>query len=241
MEITKREIIFSVCIVAIMIIIGIPINEKLTGDYARDRAEYRKAISVSGQKEFEYGMRTSAGNAFVNGELAAVKPVSYKGVKGKYISIKKITEYYTKHTRKTTYTDSNGQVHEKTEIYYSWDEIDREEKTCKKVSFLGNEFDIKKIDIPAGEYIDTIQNGFTRYKYYGVQEKQKGTIYTTLKKGTIKNHSSFYASGLKETREKLEHVGKYSGYVFWTMWFIITGYVVCLFLHMENEWLEDNI
>ena len=59
-------------------------------------------------------MATNVGNAFVYGELKAVKPVDCKGVNGKYIRIIKIEEHYNMHEETYTTTDSKGNKKEKT-------------------------------------------------------------------------------------------------------------------------------
>lgn len=99
-EITKREILVSVSIVAIMLLIGVLIAGKIS-DYQLDKNEkYNKAIKIESQELFEYGMRTNAGNAFVYGDLKAVDTVTYPGIGGEYIYIEKVKERYTMHTRR---------------------------------------------------------------------------------------------------------------------------------------------
>ena len=84
MEITKREVIMSVAIIAIMITIGFFLGEKVQ-DYQNDQnAKYRKAIQISDTEMFRYGMETSVGNAFVYGKLKAVDAVSYPEIEGEY-------------------------------------------------------------------------------------------------------------------------------------------------------------
>lgn len=88
-EITKREILVSVSIVAIMLLIGVLIAGKIS-DYQLDKNEkYNKAIKIESQELFEYGMRTNAGNAFVYGDLKAVDTVTYPEIGGEYIYIEK--------------------------------------------------------------------------------------------------------------------------------------------------------
>ena len=53
-EITKREILVSVSIVAIMLLIGVLIAGKIS-DYQLDKNEkYNKAIKIESQELFEY-------------------------------------------------------------------------------------------------------------------------------------------------------------------------------------------
>ena len=116
-EITKREILVSVSIVAIMLLIGVLIAGKIS-DYQLDKNEkYNKAIKIESQELFEYGMRTNAGNAFVYGDLKAVDTVTYPEIGGEYIYIEKVKERYTMHTRQVAHTTTmNGKTH----TYYTF-------------------------------------------------------------------------------------------------------------------------
>src|SRR5699024_9745301 len=99
MEITKREIIASIAIVAIMFVIGFFISDKIT-DYENDKnAEYQKAIHIEDSELFQYGMDTNIGNAFVYGDLEAVDTVTYPEIGGEYMLVEKVKEKYTMHTR----------------------------------------------------------------------------------------------------------------------------------------------
>lgn len=77
-EITKREVLASISIIAVMILVGILISAKIT-ERQMDRNEvYNKAVKIDSQEMFSYGMRTNVGNAFVYGTLQAIDPVSIK-------------------------------------------------------------------------------------------------------------------------------------------------------------------
>lgn len=132
-EITKREILVSVSIVAIMLLIGV-LNAGKISDYQLDKNEkYNKAIKIESQELFEYGMRTNAGNAFVYGDLKAVDTVTYPEIGGEYIYIEKVKERYTMHTRQVAHTTTmNGKTHTyyTTETYWTWDYAGSEERIC---------------------------------------------------------------------------------------------------------------
>lgn len=67
MEITKREVLVSISIIAILLLTGFFISGKIS-QYEMDQNEvYNKAIQIDTQEMFEYGMRTDVGNAFVYG------------------------------------------------------------------------------------------------------------------------------------------------------------------------------
>lgn len=58
MEITKREIIISVAIAAVMLIVGFFISGKITDMQNDKNAEYQKAVHIEDSELFRYGMDT---------------------------------------------------------------------------------------------------------------------------------------------------------------------------------------
>lgn len=242
MEITKREVIASVVIIAIMLMIGFAISGKIS-DYQNDKnAEYQKAIHVSDHEMFEYGMQTNVGNAFVYGDLKAVDTVTYPEIDGQYMYVEKIKEKYTQHTRTVTYTTGSGknrQTHTRVETYWTWDKVGSEDKMCKEISFCEVIFDSNKIDLPGTNYIDTVkESSRIRYKYYGVNTQYTGTLYTSLKDNTITNNSKFYNE--MSIDEALEHCTSNIGLpMFWVIWIALIAAAVYSFYYLDNRWLED--
>lgn len=240
-EITKREILVSVSIVAIMLLIGVLIAGKIS-DYQLDKNEkYNKAIKIESQELFEYGMRTNVGNAFVYGDLKAVDTVTYPEIGGEYMYIKKVKERYTMHTRQVSHRKTvNGKTHTyyTTETYWTWDYSGSEEQTCNEILFLNHVFPVSKIDLPEEEYIDTIkESSHIRYKYYGVGLNFTGTIFTELADKTIADNSPFYENmKIDETVEYLET--DFAIWLFWIIWIVLIGACVYGFYYIDNEWLE---
>ena len=237
-EITKREILVSVSIIAIMLLIGTLLSAKIS-NWQMDRNEkYNKAVKIENNTDlFQYGMDTNVGNAFVYGELKAIDTVTYPEIGGKYIYVEKEKEKYTKHTRRVAHRSGN-RTYYTTETYWTWDYAGSDDKECKEISFCGVDFPIKKIDYPSPDYIQTIKESYyIRYKYYGTATKYKGTIFTVLKNKTIVDGSSFYEdSKIPEVIDRLE-----SGIwnvVFLIFWILLTGFAVFGFYYLDNEWLE---
>lgn len=237
-EITKREILASASIIAIMLLIGTLLSAKIS-NWQMDRNEkYNKAVKIENNTDlFQYGMDTNVGNAFVYGELKAIDTVTYPEIGGKYIYVKKVKEKYTKHTRRVAHR-SGDHTYYTTETYWTWDYAGSDDKECKEISFCGVDFPIKKIDYPSPDYIQTIKESYyIRYKYYGTATKYKGTIFTVLKNKTIADGSSFYEdSKIPEVIDRLE-----SGIwnvVFWIFWILLTGFAVFGFYYLDNKWLE---
>lgn len=236
-EITYREILASISIVAVMLLIGFVISGKISQIQDDKNAKYNKAVKIESTDLFQYGMNTNVGNAFVYGELKAVDTVTYPEIGGEYMYIEKIEEHYNRHTRTYTTTDGKGHTRTHTEVYWSWDYAGSEDIQCKEVSFCGVVFDSNKIELPSADYIDTIkESSHVRYKYYGTNIEYKGTIFTELKDKTISDSTHFYEMSIKETKDKLErNIGVVT---FWIIWIIVMVLAVFGFYYIDNEWLE---
>lgn len=236
-EITYREILASISIVAVMLLIGFVISGKISQIQSDRNAKYNKAVKIESTDLFQYGMDTNVGNAFVYGELKEVDTVAYPEIGGEYMYVEKIEEHYNRHTRTYTTTDGKGHTRIHTEVYWSWDYAGSEDMQCKEVSFCGVVFDSNKIKLPSADYIDTIkESGYVRYKYYGTNIEYKGTIFTELKDKTISDSTPFYEMSIKETKDKLErNIGVV---IFWIVWIIVIVLAVFGFYYIDNEWLE---
>ena len=241
MRATKREILFSIVIICVMLIIGIVIAGNINNASMEKQQEYITALQINNDKDlFEYGMRTNVGNAFVYGELKAVDTVTFDEIGGEYSYVKKIKERYTKHTRTVTDYDDEGNVigsHE--EEYWTWDEVDRWHKHSEKITFLDVEFNYGTISFPSTDYICTIrESNKIRYQYYGDPIYSIGTIYTNLKDNTIPESTMYHNMTIEEALEFKTEDG--SVIVFWVFWIALTGYIVYGFYCIDNKWLEDN-
>lgn len=242
-EITKREIIASISIAAIMLLFGFMISGKIS-EKVLDRNEvYNKAVKIESTDMFEYGMRTNVGNAFVYGNLEAVDTVTYPEIGGEYMYVEKVKERYTMHTRQVAHTRTvNGktQTYYTTETYWTWDRVGSEDKKCKEIIFCGSKFNSNKIDIPGSSYIDTIkESSHVRYKYYGTSTKFTGTIFTDLRDNTIPDGTEFHRDmNLEETVEMKISSGIGLQILFWILWIALIGLCVYGFYYIDNRWLE---
>ena len=238
-EITKRELLVSVSIIAIMLLIGVLISGKISDAQLDANEKYNKAIKIDTLDLFEYGMRTNIGNAFVYGDLKAVDTVSYPEINGEYMYIEKIEEHYNMHTRTVTTTDSKGKAHTRTKTYWSWDYAGSEEQKCSEITFLGHIFPSNKVEFPSTEHIDTIkESSHVRHKYYGVDTEYIGTIFTDLRFDTITNNTPFYVNMTIEQTVKHLETGSYV-ILFWIFWIFLTGLFVYGFYYLDNNWLEN--
>lgn len=237
MEITRREVVASITIIAIMMILGFIIAGRIDVWQIQRNSEYYTALQITDSEQFRYGMETSVGNAFVYGTLEAVDPVEYPEIDGRYLYVKKVEEHYNRHTRTITTTDSKGRTHTRVETYWTWDYAGSEDIHSQKIRFLGVEMDYDKIQVPDANHIDTIkETSHVRHKYYAVPAECVGTIYTDLRGGAISDKSGFFLNAdIKTTIERLtiSYI-----WIFWTAWIIFTGAVVYGFYYLDNDWLN---
>lgn len=240
-EITFREILASISIIAVMLTIGFLISEKISQRYVDSNEIYNKALKIENDEDvFQHGMDTNIGNAFIHGELKAIDTVTFSEIDREYMYVKKVEEHYNLHTRTYTTTDGKGHTHVHTQTYWSWDYAGKETKKCKELSFCGVKFKSEKINIPRASYIQTIKkSSHVRFKYYGVETKYTGTIFAELKDGTIPDDSCFYENkSIDETVDELVSNGKVAQIIFWVIWIILIIGVIFGFYYLDNKWLE---
>lgn len=240
-EITFREILASISIIAVMLLIGFVISGKISQSNVDRNEKYNKAIKIDNDKGmFQYGMETNVGNAFVHGELKAVDTVTFPEIGGKYMYVKKVEEHYNMHTETYTTTDSKGHTQTHTRIYWSWDYAGKESKECKNVKFCDVKFASSKLKHPSASYIKMIkESSNVRFKYYGTGTKYNGTIFAELKDKTIPDNTRFFMNtNIEETMDILVSNGAFWQILFWIFWIILTGAAVFGFYYLDNEWLE---
>ena len=239
-KITKREVLVSIIIVAVMLLLGIVIHDNINDRLMLKHQKYNTALQIENDSDlFAYGMKTNIGNAFVYGDLKAVDTVTYSEIGGDYMYVEKVKERYTRHTRTVT-TTVNGKTQTKVETYWTWDRIGSEDKQCKEISFCGVVFDSNKINLPSSSYIKTIrESSHIRYKYYGTESEFTGTIFAELKDNTIPDNTAFYNnSTIKDVMKSFK--SNWQLVLFWIGWVLLTSGLVFGFYFIDNRWLEDK-
>lgn len=244
MEITTREVIISIAIIAIMMLFGFMISDSINDARLDKLQEYNTALKIpdNNTELFQYALDTDVGNAFVEGKLKFLDPVSIEGLKGQYSYISRELEKYTQHTRVVTETyTENGKTktRTKTETYWSWDHVKTDKWESKKINFNGVDFPTNKIAIPDSRYHSTVSCGYHKRYVYRVRDIEwQGTIYAKIKNHTFENKAYFRADA--DIEQMLEYYTVFNWlWVFWPFWIILTGGLVIGFYYIDNEWLED--
>lgn len=242
-SITKREIIFSVVILAVMLTIGFIIGGSIDNSLMLKHQEYNTALRIDEDANmFSYAMRTNIGNAYVCGTISTVDPVTFEEIGGEYSYVKKVKEKYTRHTRTVTETYKvNGKTHTRTrtEVYYTWDPVDSWSKHSSTIQFLEVDFPYGTIDLPSSYHIKTIkESGTIRYQYYAAPTSCQATIYADLRNSTVNDVKTYHNTTIEEAYERM--ISKGELVVFWILWIILTGGAVFGFVFIDNHWLEDR-
>lgn len=251
MEIKKRELLFSVIIVCVLLCFGLFISGKISYGAAQTAEKYATATIIEDHSQFRYGMDTDFGNVLLYGELRTDSPVTFDEIGNGYIYIEKVREDYTRHTRTVTKKDSNGNTYTETEVYYSWDYVSSEHLATDTIVFLDEPFSYGTISLPvrrlnladAGvekqrwNYI--YKNSDTRYYYNVTDVSLVGTVFATLSDGTIKNASSLYENDTPvEVIESVQQSETLYLIFFWLAWVVFMAGCVSGFLYLENRWLD---
>ena len=242
-EITKREILFSIIIISVMLLVGFLISDNINDSVMDANQEYNTALQINNDSDlFKYGMKTNIGNAFVYGDLKAVDTVTFDEIGGQYSYVKKVKERYTQHTRvvtETYYVNGKAKTRTKTETYWTWDKVDSWKKHSEKIKFLGVEFDYGTINFPPDYHIKTIkESSRIRYKYYGAPIESIGTLYAKLGDNTIDKTHFYRNHTIEETLDNLKT--NWQVPVFWVFWIILMIAAVIVFYYIDNRWLEDR-
>lgn len=245
MTVTKREIIISIAIVAIMLLFGFMIADKITDARLDKLQEYNTALKIPDDNTelFQYALDTDVGNAFVEGTLKVTDPVAIEGLNGQYSYISRELEKYTQHTRivtETYYVNGKAHTRTKTETYWTWDHQETDEWESKQVNFNGVDFSIDQIKMPSVRYHSTVSCGHhLRYVYHVRDIEWHGTIYAHLKNGTIQDRADFNAN--QNIEKMTESYTTFNGlWIFWPCWILLTGGLVFGFYYIDNRWLEDR-
>lgn len=241
--ITKREVIFSIVILAVMLTLGLMIHGSIDNAMMAKHQEYNMALRIDNNADmFTYGMSTNVGSAYVYGVMDTVDPVSFEEIEGEYSSITKVKEKYTMHTRTVTKTRTvNGktQTYTTTETYWTWDRVGSWSDHSSKITFLGVEFDYGIFSMPSEYHLDTIkESSHIRYKYYGAPTTAEGTLYADLRDNTINNTRMYYYTSIEEAHALM--TSKAGLVIFWVVWVILSGGAVFCFVYIDNHWLEDK-
>lgn len=244
-EITVREVIFSVTIASVLFLIGFLASSAIEHNVNQRNLEYRQAAQIANTNEFALALKTDVGNAFVEGDFFAVDVVRHPKLRGEWASIRADHQKYTRHTRTVHYTvrDSEGRSHTRTrtEHYWTWDTYKVNSWRSKTVNFCGMDFAFDKFEYPwRCKYRTIVSDGWHRRIVFDCIPAQfHASAYTKLAGGTISNKTAL--------NRDVPIPALYENYtrscavtIFWWIWGILMVAAVIAFVAIDNRWLEDG-
>lgn len=238
MEITRREIIVCFAIVAMWICATVGIDHLVTQSTSDKAIKYEQAVHVESSDMFSYAINTNLGDVLTYGWVKTIDPVGYDDIGNKYMSASWVKERYTMHTRIVTHSNGKGGTYTTTQIYYTWDEIDRDQVTSKNVEYLGQKIPTKEIHV-GKKYIKTVKDGFDiRYKYYGIPEKFKATMFVNAN-GKANIESTYKDESIEEVIKARWKSIKIAHAITWVISMVSMCLVVYAFVYLDNDWLNS--
>ena len=241
-EITPREVVFSVLIVGVLYVIGFLAAGAIEKHVAANQLKYRQAVQIkeSGE-ELTHACSTDVGDAFVEGDFRTVDPVSWDGLAGEHLSIRRDKERYTMHTRTVTYTDGKGKTHTRKEHYWTWDVVSSDTRRATKLTFCGNEYAVGTFDcrgVGGGRHVHNT-GWHTRDVFYYQRKDFRGTVFAQLKDGGIQGCPYVHVGKSLEQTYK-SYTTSYAATIFWLLWWVCIAASVYGFFVIDNRWLEDK-
>lgn len=230
--------------------IGFGISGAISDHIQSNNEKYTTAVQIEDKEQFEYAMKTNFGNALVYGDFKAVDPVTYPELGGSYLFVRKTEENYRRHTRQVSHTKTvNGKTktYYTTEVYYSWDYAGDEEIYSDKITFLGNEFEIKKFNLPYGQRTELKDGSYyykpytnTRYYYETLPASFMATIHTNLMEGDIEDNIEMFTnekpSDVVENKIKNKNIPII---IFWSLWIGCQVIAVVYFVKSDCSWFDN--
>ena len=250
MVITKREMLVSIAIVAVMLFLGILISDRIEDSNMQYVKELETATRIDANYAFDYGMRTNVGNTLAYGELTAIDPVSFPELTESFLYVSRTKERYTQHTRVV----NNGKT-EKTETYWRWDNAGQDVLISDYVLFLGKEIATSCLRLPSshslclssevivdgvdirGNYI--YESNRVRYSYDYVPVQFQCTMHCNLSNESIGDTAEiFQHQTIQEVINAQSKLSEMSTIAFWIGWVVVICLFVFGFYVMENHWIE---
>lgn len=243
-EITTREIIVSIGIIAIMFAIGKYISDSIKNNYDNDVIKFEQSLKIENDNDmFKYAIDTKYGDIVACGDFKPVDRVGMDDISKDYIYIKRVEEHYTMHSR-TVCTKSGKTTRCRTEHYWTWDYYNSDKVNSKQIEFMGLKFDYDYLNIGLSDKkIKTWEFAHNkRYVYYGIKaNKHKATLITNTENKAVEKGSYLNMDkNIEEVYEEISSKGSIFIALFWVLWIVVSMSTVFAFVYFKNSWLETK-
>lgn len=236
MEVTRREVIFSISIVAVILGLAYLLQSHLFDSSNIRINQLETATGVNEKGLFDHAMKTNLENIMIETEINAVDTVSSEFIKGDYMYVEEIKEKYVRKSRSVSYKCGDSRCY-RTEYYWTWDVVGRNKKHSKEVEVFDHKFKKNKITGYDSRRHSTVKTDRrTRYKINVTDKKIEGTIHAATKDGKW----NLYKGQVKDDIVSDAITGvKTSKVVYWLLSLLVAGGLSYWFVSHDNWWLED--
>lgn len=259
-EVTVREFIFGIMLLAIYIIGGLWVHGKIVNKINTHNSKYGNAYFIQSNEMFKQAYEVEQGSdVFVFGKLESVGAVTYadwqrtynKNEAGldraglqasgnySYLDIEK--EHYTMHTRTVTYT-VNGKTHTRTEHYYTWDTQWKRGVRVKNTKFCDITFPYGTINFYGYQQVGFNRNGNDRYTIRATPTVCEGIAFLNINNKNIGKDNTLYQYRNSvencETLRQSFYIGNGWLIAFWILFVAIGIGLVLAWAYLDNDWLN---
>lgn len=237
-EITRREVLFSIIIVIVMVCIGSLIGSVVDNNANEAKQKYQHVLVIDNDDAlFQYGIRTDVGDVLCHSTLSAVDPVSL-GSESNRMYIREVLERYTMHTGTYTTTDGKGHTTTHTYTYWTWDHVSEKSSHSNQMIFAGVTMAYGKIAMPGAHYTKIVRCGYhLRHVYYVIDKINSGVLYTHLDNNGYTHGKWYNLSSAASTKESLMEGTQRWIVIFWVIWVIAILVLTGVFYWLPNDWL----
>lgn len=136
----KRIIIVLLGLVFVgMLALGIKGHMDSSG--YKNQVNYTTAVQSTKKDDFNYIVDSQQGRVLANGNFTAKgTPAKFDEMNKGYTYVHRSKEHYTMHTREVCTSDSDGNEHCHTEVYYTWDEVSSDDAQVNQLTFMGRDY-----------------------------------------------------------------------------------------------------
>ncbi len=264
-ELTLRELIFGIGVLAIYVMLGFFIHGKIQTAVDNRNMKYANAYFTQDDATFVQAYETEQGtDIFAYGDLEAVNPITVADWIGrfektdsglmtamqpirshKYAKIYIEKEHYTKHTRRVAHHHTvNGKTHTTytTETYYTWDNVWDYSLRVPYTTFCGVKFPYGTIHFPNSYQVGYNRSGNDRWTIYGTPPKASGIAFLHINNKDIGTDNALYeypntVEACEALREDL-YYGNWPLVLFWILFIAIGVGLVIAWAVLDNDWLN---